>query len=452
MIEQPSPIKRLYALVNPRFELHTGIARSVKGFGYVTIARHTKSGTTLLVSQGDDVTAHRTFIKPLATHIALDNTPVKLTATALQGQDADAWIDQHEDKIIPVGMSADQVRNEWEVDNDTIYAATVADSRLDAFNRQFNHNSFLFTSVNVPLRDLATLYAEYVNEPFILWSVLHDHSILGYVHSGTLRNLLHFWAGHDDISNDPVAAAAHCLPMLRSLCRQERAGTIIINKPVLLDKVAPHLEGYALKPPPEIRGFRPERHEALALALHRKSTLDFATFEQAQQTATLLDSRKSALFTAISLAGVLAGCALLILLSSVGISIYQQHTDARVAPVRSQIEEVNAQQARLDSLQAQFQEFMAVASRESKVTALLSELQTALPDGVWTDRVEIMESDPTSWNITISALATSSSMISTVIRNLNAIPDVSDAKMLYSELSKTDRGKRVMKFRITGDI
>ncbi|MBD3390976.1 MAG: hypothetical protein GF410_03070, partial [Chitinivibrionales bacterium] len=92
---------------------------------------------------------------PVSMHAELENTPVFLVAEDLHGTRPEEWLDQNEERIVPRGFAADQVVNEWTVDRERVYSATVARHALSGYLEKCEQENIRLESLTPSLWDLA---------------------------------------------------------------------------------------------------------------------------------------------------------------------------------------------------------------------------------------------------------------------------------------------------------
>jgi Tfp pilus assembly protein PilN len=439
--------KKLSYLINPDITIRIGIAG-----GKFVVSAIGKKGDAHVLSFGSDISHLSRWISPRVVYTTTEGTPIKLISADLDGADPEKWVVQHEEKLTPAGFSSDQIVNEWSVHNGMIYSATVSKPALLKLSAETAHPNHIIASLRVPLWDLGRLYAKSIPGPFIIWKIDQKGSQLGYVRNGYLARLMDSWVSYNDIVQGPSAVAHEIGPYLRSLCQEEPASRIIVvsdreNLPEAL-----RIDGFSIENPKTIQGLPAQCHESYALSTAEDTDLDFAEHQEQYLARQLEDSRKRSLGIArVCTYAVLAFCAFLLLAGGAiqGISHLQS---ARLAPIRTAAAELAGYRRQLDSIGIILSQKSRYLQRESVTSGLLSDLQNVFPDGVYAEQISISEADITSWQIDISAVSYSSTLIPELLNKMNGLAGMSQVRLVYSEYTnlRTPQGpKAAIRFKIS---
>jgi hypothetical protein len=367
--------------------------------------------------------------------------------------DETTWMDRNQERVIPAGFTSETVASEWVVEGKRITAAAVGSKALEQALSGLRQGRYVPRSVAVPLWDLGKLYGPYYTDPCVLWKCLAAGSVLAYVAEGSVRRVLTFWVGVEDLKENPAEAARALGPVVRSLAEGTDAPVVPVG-PELAELLREYpLDGLRVVAAPEVPGVPVAYHEAWALACHAASPLDFCPSqvsakaeESARHRPRVLTAAWAAVIVVVAGALVLAGVDLTV---RAGERIEQ----VRLEPVRVELDSLSALHARADSLQKQVSEHGALLGRESAVTPLLAGLQSVFPEGAWADNIVVAEESPSAWSIDLVAMAQSTAAIPEVLQRLSALEMVTDARMLYSE--QTTGGKGVAKgvrFKISAKL
>ncbi len=442
-----SIVNKLKTYLNPEIKLRIGAIPVQNRYRYVVTAIDNKENIHI-VSYGDDITK-LWYLPPVAVHTALTDIKVSFVKDELRKEEVGTWLDRNEERIIPPGFTSDQIINEWDVQENTIYSATVTKDSFEGFKKNIPVGKLLFSSISVPLWDFALLYSRYISGPFVIWKITDNGSVLGYVKEGALHSLCNIWPDYDDIHNDAARIGTEISALIKTLTKGDSVTTVVPCSDrkggALPSEVL--IPGYTLASPPEIGGLPAHFHETYACSLHKETNLDFARFADKQKMYALEKKRhyflKGLKCTAVSLAGV----ALVLLLGMLSITCLQKYTERKIEPLQLFIAQIEKGEHRLDSLKSVYLQKASFLGRESIVTFLMNELQQVFPDGTWAQHIEITEAETNMWHINTIALAYSTALIPRLLSNMEAVMGISNVRMIYSEQTSFG-GKRAIKLKI----
>ncbi len=440
-------IKKLFTYLNADTRLRIGAAPIQGSFHYVITAID-KNGKTQVVSYGSDI-SKLLFIPPVAMYTTLTDTKVSYIKDQLNKEEVDNWLDRNEERIIPPGFTSDQIVNEWDVQENTMYSATVTKDSFDEFQKTIPAGKLLVSSISIPLWDLAILYSHYNSGPFVIWKITDKGSMLGFITDGRLQSLCHFWPDYEDIQQDAEKVGKELSPLIKSLTLGEEITEVILIFDIEKRSLPSHfsIPNYTLGTPPQIDSLPGQYHEAYACSLHQETHLDFAQYSDTQKTYALEKKRRYFLkglkWTVVSLAGV----AMVLLLGTLIITGIQKYAEKKVEPLKTYIKQIEEGENRLDSLKTVYMQKASFLGRESIVTFLMNELQLVFTEGTWAQHIEITEAGTSIWHINVIALAYSTALIPQLLSNLEAVKGISNVRMIYSEQTKVRR-KRAIKVKI----
>lgn len=438
-------------IFNPAVDLHAGLEITGGEFHYILLAKKQgKAPEVLLRKKGNVSSMKIPFGFPV--HTALHGIPSLLVHDEFAPHTPEEWIDQNEARIIPRGVSSNEIINEWCVENETIYSGTITKKSFQKAMALFPENKFIYASLCLPMWDLAVLYGAYFPEPFVIWKLWSEGSAIGYVEKGKLCGLADFWAGFDDVAAKSDEILEEFQLVAKSLTHNNETVGIAVCGPQKGPAVSDLIKksGNALTGLPAIKSVPSEFHEAYALALHEDTSLDFAQVDQTQSAGKLVESRRKtltllrwvAVFLAIFLGALFAlnGAAM----------IADRYVTKKMAPVQKYFGQYKAEQTRLEGLMALLHKKTQFVSQKSMMTFPLVEFQTAFPEGVWAEEISFSEGSSDAWNCTIIAFSNTSGDIPVLINNISSIRGMTAVRMVYSEQTglRGKNGDRAIKFRV----
>lgn len=441
-------ISALLTLFKRKAYLKLGVSRTARGPVHALVAVY-ENEKNVVLSCGTSLSFVARLFCPPTVNTDLGNIPVFFVAAQIGKEEPDSWIDRNEGVIIPNGLTADQVINEYIVEGEWIYSATISTNALNSVLVSQIYGT-LINALGVPLRNLAKLYGREIVTPFVLWRISAEGSVVGYIENGTLQRLVHCYVDCADLVQSPEESVTAIEGIIRSLSCGNIKVPVVIFSPERGFSFPSNctLHDFTLKQPPSFRGIQNYCHEAYANALLGDDGHNFMPFDLVQKAFhrnkqfNLLRStvRISVAFTVgmLLLFGVADG-----VLFAVG-----NHYRETMAKVKAEGNIILAAEKRRDVLLKEFHEKMKFETGRSHCTTMLSDLQTAFPEGSWAEAISITEIDTSIWQCEIQALSRSSGLIGNVLEALGKISGTSNARMTYSEqITQPDKSK-VIRFKV----
>lgn len=445
--------KKLFIYLDPKYNLRCGVVPVNVGFRYAVSAID-KDNKSCVLYYGNNINKALFVIPPVAVRTTLSDTKVSFIRSPLNNETTDSWIVRNEEHIYPPGFAADQVVNEWDVRDKSIYSATATKDSLRKYRDSIPEGKFILSSISVPLWDLSILYSRFISEPFVIWKITEKGSILGYVKDCRLQSLCNFWPDYEDLKKEKEKIGNELSLLIRSLTAGENISPVIPyfeNEKIALPADF-SIQNYNIGKPPQINSVPVQYHEVYACSLHEETHLDFANISDTQKSLTIEKKRRTFLYALKGSFITIIALSLFLALGGLVIFGIQKYTDKRARPLQTYIKQIEDGQHRLDSLKTLFRKKASFLSRESIVTYLLNELQLVFPDGVWTEQIEISETDEKKWKINIIALSYSTALIPQTLSNLEKVEGIGNIRMIYSEQVKIEKTKkRVIKAKIEGN-
>ena len=405
------------------------------------------NGTIELVYTDDKIPWWVSFCTPVLVHTDFSLAPVLFRRQNIGEEDPDTWLVKNEESIIPAGFTTDQIVNEYVSDKSELLSATVIKSErerlLDNLETQCTP-----LSIGVPLWDLANLYGKKINEPFILWKITADGSVIGYVENAKLVKLLNAWPDYEDLA----AAFEDCKSYIASIVNSlddsvDRIKVIVYSSDKKINiseiKLDDRIEFISI---PVIKDVPVKYHEAYAIACAGEPSINLLPFEKIQNAKkvqslwfnTSLWLRRGVLGVGIS--------AVVLALLLLGIGVFKNLRNNDLAEIHEKVELVNSLTAKRDSLKSEIKRTGKLSGKESIVTSLLSDLQTIYPEGMWSDEIDINKTEK-GWEVITIAFAKSTGLLGIFMNNVHKTKGFSDIRMVYSEQILL-RGEKVIKCRI----
>lgn len=400
---------------------------------YVVVIKN-REGAYIPLAQGAGIPLLLRLFTPCTVCTDLGMVPVHLFSDVTGGNDPDAWIDAHEEEILPVGFSVGQIVHESVVSAVTIISASVAVKARDSLLEELNT---LVTPMALypPLWGLAAAYREVGDQPVIIWKIDKQGSVLGVANRGYITGMCNFWADSDDVVNDTTAVERAVLPLLRSLCGEKRTAgcSVLVWSPVKEWRmpVMPALHPFTLEKPPVMGNVDVAHHEAFGNACcgEQLNFIPFLPYQLArrmyrswQRTLQLLQGSITVLLISLVAMGIVLA----------GGTLIRHATEQKTVAVEQAYRALEQLRHERDSLLAVGKKRVSTV-HESTLTPLVSNLQLVFPEGTRAEEITVVERDATSWQIALQVYATSSSLIDPLVKNLQAISGVSDVRLVYSE-------------------
>ena len=124
--------KKLKIYLNPSWTIQTGIVR-MNGIMHYVVTAINKQNDNIVLKYGHDIEKNFLLFPPIAVHTPCNDITVSYITGNLNKDNPDNWLDQNEERIIPPGFSSDQVLTEWDIQDNTIYSATITKESFKKF-------------------------------------------------------------------------------------------------------------------------------------------------------------------------------------------------------------------------------------------------------------------------------------------------------------------------------
>ena len=389
------------------------------------------------------------FISPPSVNGDLGSAPVFFTTADIGREDPETWIDRNEDTVLPTGVTADALVNEYAVFDSKIYSAAVAKAGRDvALLRQYDGPPPY--TMNVPLWNLARLYGEQIATPFIICKISAEGSVLGLVQGGMLQRLVNCHIDCDDCTANAAEAISVIKPLCDSLAGNTRPLPVLLFSPesTFTMPVVTSEGGFAFQTAPAIKGVSAWCHEAYANARSGSPDMNFVAFDSVRKVHKL-NERFNRLRTAVRIAVI--GCAAVLALFAVADGVIRfingKYHD-QMERFRSQSEIVFAAEKREEMLLHFYRAKVRFAEGRSHCTALLSNFQTVFPEGAWAKTISMTSNQGAALQCEIDATAYSNGLVSEAVENMRKIAGASNVRIAYSEQIVLPDGRKAVSFKI----
>ncbi len=445
-IKMMKKLKNIKQLLNPNRYLRYGIDDNGQ---YVQLSVNKDLSDIKVLSYGTNL-KKMLCILPVIAGTVLKNAKITLQCNELKNESEDNWIARNEEKLIPPGFTSDQIRNDWDVIDNNIFVATAQEETINKALKDMNTTGVEFSSVSVPLWDIAKLYTERIDGDFVLLKITSTGSQLGFVKDGKLQKLFDHWADIDEIKKDPKNIGAEFSPLIKSISSGEDIkGVVVVCNEEFSIPNSFKITDYNILNTPKIENLPPSYNEAYALALHKETHVGYGSVIYKEERDNL-DKNRSLFLYSLKYAGwaILLTISLCLLSFTVLFGL-DKYAEMKIAPLKPKITAIENSEQKLDSLKTVFKQKANFLGRESIITFLLNEFQEVFPDGMWATNIDIGESSEKSWRIGIIANSYSTSNISSFMSRLGKIEGVKDVRLIYSEKLKGSR--KTMKMKVECD-
>ena len=445
----------LLNIFNPKTDLHAGLSVDGDIYRYILVSRPSGKPPRIILKKSGLLASIRIpFNGPV--HADMGSAPVLLVRENIGDADPEQWVDKNEARIIPSGVSSGEVNNEWAVLQGTLFSATVSKKVFEKVLSDLKAEKTLLASLSAPLWDLAVLYSqnkELDHNPFIIWRLFKDSSVLGLVEGGRLWKLCNFWAGIEDVQSNADETGKELASLVKAMSQDSTNVPIIcLSSNNTIDTTAiASASGCTIIPPPKIPAIPVEFQESYALACHEDTHLDFTPFDHMQDSHGLPLMRRRTLKVSLAFCCLLAIIAVGLLGLKAGVLGIGWYLDKKAGPAREYMQQYKAEASRLALLQSTMEQKNRFLNQRSVLTYPITELQTAFPEDAWASDISFSGANNGSWNCSITAFAYSSSLIPVLLKNLSSIAGMSNVRMEYSEQTKAGRGRtgeRAIKLQI----
>jgi Tfp pilus assembly protein PilN len=441
-----SIIRLLWSCLNSPDSLSIGISIDTDRKRVVLVKKQQQGMQPELLYYSESIPWWLHLITPLVvTTECNDVRPYVTSAVCASGEDPDAWIAANEESSIPSGFNSADVLVEHSFANNNVYSVCVTNRDRDAAIE--GHKGTLLPIVLLPpFQALAELYFTKFKSDFMLLQCVAGGTVVAHSENGHIKNFVNTWPDSEDIEHNTDGAREYLATVMETFT----GGKVI---PVVVTGTdftsCEQLGRFKLIYPPAINNIPAAYHTAYACALYSDtSTMNLTPFDLFQKAKKSIRQyvqsvtwfRRAALVTIISAVALIA--------INAGIGMYQKSNNQDLELLTQKTSVLNNLVKKRDSLLTQLEKTGVVTARESRLTILLSELQTKIPEGVWADELAIAEQGDSGWTVGIVALSRSTGSIGTLMKNLTETTMLTQLRMVYSEQVKDKGGEKLNKFRV----
>jgi Tfp pilus assembly protein PilN len=437
----------LYHFFSNKTTLRLGVSRTSRISVYALTIMPAK-GKPAVIWAGKGMPLWVRLIAPPVLHGDLGSVPVYEIKALLNGKDTEAWIDANESTIIPQGVSPEQIVSEYATIGSAIYAATVLKPARDAAAAPPEQER-TFSALHAPLWNLAKSYGAAMPGPFILWRISSDGSTFGLVCDGYCEKLVSCHVRRRDFETDSDQTVQTVRQFVRSLSGKAPDLPVMAFSPEN-GFTLPAIPGITLLPAPRILHVPTFCHEAWANSCGNDQELNFISFEALQKTRKL-EKRDRSLRSILRI-GLLTVVALFLVLAGVDgvLRIVDKKNSEPMERLATETAVVKIAEKRHDKLLEKVRDKLRFATERSRVTGLLSDLQTVLPENAWAETIAITMLEQDRYQVEIVAVTTECGLLGDALRNFGAIAGVNDSRLVSSEQVTLPGKTRAVRFKIKG--
>jgi len=374
-----------------------------------------------------------------------DVRPYVTSAVCASGEDPDAWIETNEESCIPSGFNSADIQVEHSFVNNNVYSVCMTNRDRDVGVARCK-GSFLPVVLLPTYQALAALYFTKYKDDFLLLQCVSDGTVVAYIENGHIKHFVNTWPDREDIEHNTDGSREY-LATVMNTCTGGKVLPVIVTGTGFTS--CEKTGQFKLSHPPAINNIPTAYHTAYACALYNDiTTMNFTPFELFQKGKKRLRQYVQSItwFRHTALVTIISAAALVVV--NAGIGLYQKTNNQDLELLTQKTSVLNKLVLKRDSLLTQLEKTGVVTARESRLTHLLSDLQTKFPEGVWADEISIIEQSDSGWNVGIVALSGSTGLIGTLMKNLTETSMLTQLRMVYSEQVKDKRGEKVNKFRV----
>lgn len=438
-------VKRISYLVNPKFKIRIAKTRYSEGERYVIVALDKNNGAIpLFIGTG---ALPKFILPPIYCNSIVQDVSVVFRTEELFENSEEQWFAANEEKLRIAGLDPKDSLYEWDRFDTTLFLAVARKDTITQFLSTMVKKGERPASVTIPLWDCASLLSSQVTGSFCIITIGFERTVVGYVKNGKLAALSDHWATIADFTGDPkvhLQLQRDLTARIRSISQGDTLEGVFFlsnENPSVVPAIT--LPDIPALPLPPIAGVPPEYIETYACAINSYTNLGFGSVEAIQNRDRLDQMRHRALGF-----GRIASVILLLTLGTLGLiagvlRTVEHHYDIQMAPLKPIVQKIEKGELHIDSLSNAYQSKAGFFERESAVTNLLSALQTAFPDGVWADRIDIAESNSRCYAVDIIAFAQSTATIADFISRLGVVSGVTEVRLIYSEQTVVDKARVV---------
>jgi Tfp pilus assembly protein PilN len=440
----------LYHFFSNKTTLRLGVSRTSRISVYALTIMPAK-GKPAVIWAGKGMPLWVRLIAPPVLHGDLGSVPVYEIKALLNGKDTEAWIDANESTIIPQGVSPEQIVSEYATIGSAIYAATVLKPARDAAAAPPEQER-PFVALYAPLWNLAKIYGAAINAPFILWRILSDGSTFGLVRDGHCEKLVNCHVSRRDLETDPEQSVQTVRQFVHSLSGKAPDLPVIAFTPEndFALPAAGAIPGITLLPVLRILHVPAFCHEAWANSCGNDQELNFISFEALQKTRKI-EKRDRSLRSILRI-GLLTVVALFLILAGADgvLRIVDKKYSGPMEQLATETAVVKIAEKRHGKLLEKVRDKLRFATERSRVTGLLSDLQSVLPENAWAETISITMLEQDRYQVEIVAVTTESGLLGDALKNFGAIAGVNDSRLVSSEQVTLPGKNRAVRFKIKG--
>ena len=371
--------------------------------------------------------------------------PYITSNVCVSGEDPDAWIAANEETCIPSGFNSADVLVEHSFANNNVYSVCMTKSDRDAAIARCK-GTYMPLVLLPPFQVLAELYFTKLKSDFIILQCNADGTAVAHIENGHIKQFVNTWPDRDDIEHNTDGAREYLATVMNTITGSKTLPVIVTGTD---GTTCEQLGHFKLMYPPAINNVPAAYHTAYACALHDDtSSMNLTPFDLFQKAKKCWQQyvqgvtwfRRAALVTIITAVAIGA--------INAGIGMYQKMNNQDLELLTQKTSMLRGLVQKRDSLSTQLEKTGIGTGMDSRLTLLLSDLQTKFPEGVWADELAIAEQGDSGWTVGIVALSRSTGSIGVLMKNLTETAMMTQLRMVYSEQIKGKNGEKLNKFRV----
>jgi Tfp pilus assembly protein PilN len=434
-------------ILNPT-ALRIGMTNDTCNTEFVIISSDDEGGGVPVLWR-TDIPVWLRLLLPIITVTDTGDLPVYMVSDDIGDDDPDEWIDNNEERCLPAGFPTDAVSTDYAVNNGRVVAISAVTGKRDEMVANLE-DIVRLSSLLAPLQGVAQLCGK---EQCIVWKLTTNGSSLSRIEQGVVTDACTCcWISLDDVKNGSSETLERIGRIVHSIAGDWDTFPVIFLAP---ENVATFSEGtrigggkiaflqkYGNLPMQFIEAFgnaiTPDRYVQL-LPFHKKQSVK----KLLRGWCRLISSMRAGFILLLIVAAVFG--------SYIGTTrLILNRDNASMEKIKKQHDEVRHAAASRDALMKKLEKQTAFVRGESRITTMLNELQTAVPEGAALEELSVGELSDDNWEVLLHVRTESSSVMQPFLKGIEKVNGISDVRMVYSERGEDRSGKSTLLFKVKG--
>ena len=430
--------------------LRIGIVHNESEKKFVVVQYNTEGDSVPLI-WGETVPLWLRMIMPIITVSDAGELPVYMVSDEIGEGDPDEWIDRNEEQCLPPGFSVEKVATDYAVNNGRIVAVSADIGQRNELMEKLE-SSYTLSCITAPLQGMAQLLGTEERKRCIVWKLSRNGSIFSRVEDGVVTDTCTCWIPAQDVTDNTEEKIEQAGKIADSIAGEWNDYTVILLTDELFATV---LEGVKIGKGKillfnKMNALPSQYMEAFGNAITPDKYVQLLPFHKKQDTLKLhtgwsrcIDSVKILFVVLLIVLGIFG--------SYLGIiTLLLNRDSASMEKIKKQHDTVKHAAASRDSLLLNLKKQTAFFRGESRITTLLNDLQTAIPEGAGLEELNVAEVSEDSWTVILHVRAKSSSAMQPFLDGISKLQGINDIRMVYSERGEDSSGKRMLLFKVEG--